>query len=281
MPWRPLLLLLVAACGAPTRSTASPPRSEKSPPALAAAPDAAIDGTVTDEDTGRGIAGATIIANQGASDATAISDETGHFHIAVAAGRYNVTMFYADARREGGEVDVAAHASAPVAFTVSHRVVDRPARASEENSCPAVANAPAPTGGDVDALVAAALARYVADPSSIADGELAMHDGIAVVASDAGHVRLTSHALPAGRALELRSRKDIQVDADHRGAEITYLGISNVHILGDCATIEVSIDIASHEHPPHARLCCCSTTAIYEKQAGRWVFKATLHEMCA
>jgi hypothetical protein len=274
------LLLLVVACGSASRSTVPPPPAKAPPAPRAPAPDAAIDGTVTDEDTGRGIAGAAILANQGTSDTAAISDETGHFHIAVPAGRYHLTLFYADGRRDGGEVAVTAHASAPLAFTVPHRVVDRPARAALEN-CPAVTNAPAATADDVDALVAAALTRYVADPASIADGELAMHDGSAFVASDAGNVRLTSRALPAGRTLVLRSRIDLQTDADRRGSAIKYLGISSVQIIGDCATIDINVGVATVTSRPSSGLCCCSTTAMYVKQAGRWIFKAKLQEICA
>jgi hypothetical protein len=79
-----------------------------------------ISGTVTDARTGEKLAGVTVVATaKGRETQTAITDESGRYSLAVPAGTYVVTFYYADVTVERTGVSVSASKATHVAQRIN------------------------------------------------------------------------------------------------------------------------------------------------------------------
>lgn len=281
------ILLLLAACGPARHVTPRPEPAPRSTTQTVSSPhDSIIEGSVRDEESRTGLEGATVIAKPRASgqqEAVSITDSTGHFRMEVASGHYDLTVYYSDAQAYG-DVDATIGNVARVELVIAHADVEAAARLPEQPACPPVPSAPTPSVAETDALIGAVLERYLTDRDALPDGGMLPSTGPVFVVSDAdGALRMTASAIPKAGAgkLVLRTRRDLQADADRLGTEVFFVGFYRATISGDCATIDVGVYFAAPKNSKKIYLCCCSSTDVYERQHGRWVFKKRTEEICA
>jgi hypothetical protein len=279
------ILLLLTACGPAGHVTPEP--APRSTPHTDSSPhDSVIEGSVLDDESRAGLEGATVVAKPSASgqqEAVSITDSSGHFRMEVANGHYHLTAYYSDAQSYG-DVDATVGNVAPVELVIAHADVEAAARLAEQPACPPVSNAPTPSVAETDALVGAVLERYLTDRDALPDGGMLPSTGPVFVVSDAdGALRTTHSAIPKAGAgkLVFRTSRDLQADADRLGTEVFYVGFYRATISGDCATIGVGVYFAAPKNSKKIYLCCCSSTDVYERQHGRWVFKKRTEKICA
>jgi hypothetical protein len=235
-----------------------------------------LQGRVTDAETGSGVAGATVVAAHGDSNDAAVSDATGHFHLAVPPGRYRVTVYFNDATVDAGERDVAASGSDPLALALSHAVAVTPGRNPKD--CPADASGRVATADDRDAVLAAVLEHYLADPAGVPDGEaVAQNAQVFVASDDSPDVRVTARSIPD--RMVLRSEIELRAEANRRRNEVGYVGVSSLEIVGDCATVGIDAGFMMPSGAKSSRTHC-GASAVYVRKNGRWTFKNKIYDMC-
>jgi hypothetical protein len=272
-----LVLICLVACGSQTRSSTQQPETAK---AREPVRDAVIEGDVVDSETHEKLGGATVIAKPAADgeEAVVISDEAGHFRIAVASGVHHVTTYYADVETTSGDVRASAHAVTRLEIAVDHAAIEAAEAQPEYPECPAAAGPPASTV-DLEAVVTSALARYLDPDEYFPDTPRGL---VYIVAEIDDTMRLRVSMLPGTTQKRvLISRRDLQAEADRTGSTIRYVSISRPKIAGDCAEVSVGTSLMIPTRSNITPLCCCSTHDLFEKRNGAWVFKAHVMDACA
>ena len=141
----------------------------------------------------------------------------------------------------------------------------------------------APQLTDRDAVVAAVLERFLADPKTLPDhGILPATGPIYVLAELDDHGAVTPAALPrAPRPFKLATQREIDGEADRTNQPVHYIRFYGLEIHGDAATIGSGVDLAIPKASNAIKMCCCSATDRYEKRAGRWTFASRGMSICS
>lgn len=141
---------------------------------------------------------------------------------------------------------------------------------------PPVDAAPPVSGDERAAVIAAALARYDADPTTMADSGLAAGNAWVIVEPAPG---LALPAIPKPHLA--KTLGELERDADRIHKSVGFIHIFDVTVKGDTATITYGGDVALEAaNRPH-KLCCCESTDSYVKKAGVWTFSAQLGGVCS
>lgn len=261
-------IFAVAACGSspPRAVRAEPPWPPAAPPA-----DAVIEGRVVDPKTGIGVEGVTIASGlRGSSGGAAgISDANGHYRIEVPHGVHDMAAYYRVKTFEPGTVEVRPHEVARFDFQIEYEPepVEVPPCAGPIRKA---------SSAEVEALVAAVLARYLEDRSSIMGGRLVPERGpLHVVAEVDGRAILAPTAIPAGasRVIVLTTHRELEARARRTQMHIRYLALRVEEARTGCAVVHVGSRVATPPLPPLSWFCTCSSDHIYNERDGHWVFR--------
>jgi hypothetical protein len=132
---------------------------------------------------------------------------------------------------------------------------------------------------DIDELARMLLER---GSNAIPDWDLAARGAqghIAVIADIGNHRRLTTNALPAG--FTLADANQLQAQANATRNQLGFLSFQDIWSDGTCATVTVGGDIAVPADPNVIKMCCCSSTTMYEKRAGTWTRTGNVVTSCS
>jgi hypothetical protein len=130
----------------------------------------------------------------------------------------------------------------------------------------------APDAAPVDeraAVIAAALARYDQDPTTMLDGGLIVEPapGLSVPSIAAPHTAKTL--------------AELEREADKAGKAVGFIHVFSVEVAGTSATITYGGDVALEKARRGHKLCCCESTDTYVKKAGVWTFASRGMSMCS
>jgi hypothetical protein len=147
--------------------------------------------------------------------------------------------------------------------------------------CPAVTPPRPASASEVDALVAAVLARIAGDRSTVADFGLLPAAGPVYVATETERgPRVSARMLPSGGQFQVKTLREIQAEADRRGADVSYIRFWSARVAGSCAAIDVGVDIELPSSTSIIKMCCCHATDIYDQRDGQWVFRTRSDAIC-
>jgi hypothetical protein len=245
--------------------------------------EAVIEGELRDSTTQELVAGGTIVATPQAphvQDAVAISDHAGRDRLAVPQGTYHVVIYYGDATIDRGDVHVGAQEVVRLDQEIDHAVIE--AANPVPPSCPAADNTLMPPA-EAQALLATVLGRFIKDPKAIHDGALLSTNDEIYIASDTdARLHRTEAGLPQtpGTHFVLKTLRELQDLADRTGTKIHYLGVLQ-DIAGDCATVQVDVKVMQPRRFGAFLSCCCTTTDLYNKRNGTWIFRTHVSAACA
>lgn len=280
-----LSLVLGIACRGSARSIPPAPALATSP-VDNALPAGELEGRVLDSKTSGPVPGVMIFAFcHGADLRLAITDETGQYRLGVPAGTCNVDADVGTAAITK-TVEVVDSGPTHLDLELDHAELLQALRDEPPDHCPGSRPGDVVLGhttsqADIDALASVVLARIVAGQEALADqGTSTTY----VVGELRGGQRLGPAALPQGtsRTFVLKTRAEVQAEADRSGAEINYLDFESIYSDGTCALVRGGGDFVIPSSKRFVtKQCCCTGTEIYEKQNGRWVFVRRVHEICA
>jgi hypothetical protein len=152
--------------------------------------------------------------------------------------------------------------------------------ASPAHEAPPANRTTAPVIGDAELLARTVLADWAAVP----DAGLLPPDGPVLVLQTIGEhgEKLTAASLPSGpRPFVLRSDEALQAQADATNTNVAYVRIS-VSFDGDStAYVTSGVDILLPKSSTAIKMCCCSTSIEYKKQAGQWRASGQRMSMCS
>jgi hypothetical protein len=143
----------------------------------------------------------------------------------------------------------------------------------------------APRADEHDAIVAAVLARFSADPETLPDAGLLPKQGPIYVLSEVGEkpdpvVRIG--ALPRGpRPFVGRTLAELQAEADKHNVILQFIHFYSITIHGDRASVSSGADILYPTRHRDLKTCCCLSSDEYEKRAGRWTFVSRGSSICS
>jgi hypothetical protein len=137
----------------------------------------------------------------------------------------------------------------------------------------------APDAAPVDeraAVIAAALARYDQDPTTMLDGGL-VEGNAWVIVEPAPGLSVPSIAAPH----TAKTLAELEREADKAGKAVGFIHVFSVEVAGTSATITYGGDIALEKARRGHKLCCCESTDTYVKKAGAWTFASRGMSMCS
>ncbi len=131
----------------------------------------------------------------------------------------------------------------------------------------------APVVDDTATLANVVLARYVADPKALSDAGMLPAAGPIYVCAEIGDTphRIPPAALPAGTRLALVSLADLQRQADRTNQPVAFIRFFELDVHGDSAGVSVGVDLLLPSQSKAIKMCCCSSSARWEKRGGQWV----------
>ena len=137
---------------------------------------------------------------------------------------------------------------------------------------------------ELDAVARAVLDRFVADRMTVPDSGLLEHEPTTILDRDLEYdgtgATFSASALPQGR-FAVRSRAEMQVDADRENDNVHYIFIHSLKIEGNRATFWVGVHAAVPNHPEGLGNCCCSAEQLYVKTNGVWMYAETTESVCS
>jgi len=137
----------------------------------------------------------------------------------------------------------------------------------------------APVAAPLDeraAVIAAALARYDQDPTTMLDGGLVEGNAWVIVEPAPGF------ALPKiPTPHTAKTLAELEREADKAGKAVGFIHVFSVEVAGTSATITYGGDVALESQRRGHKLCCCESTDTYVKKAGVWTFASRGMSMCS
>lgn len=151
---------------------------------------------------------------------------------------------------------------------------------------PIVVTAPAPPEplGERDALIAAVMARFEADPTTMPDVGLLPDTGPILIRAEldddrAPRVRFTGTI--RGRKVVVRTAAALQARADRDHQHVHFIRFYGITIDGDAALVGVGVDLVVPTTAHGIKLCCCVGYDRYIRRDGTWVFERRDSSVCA
>jgi hypothetical protein len=138
-----------------------------------------------------------------------------------------------------------------------------------------------------EAIVAAVLDRFAADPETLLDAGLLPQKGPLYVLTEIGGeseqdrpVQIST--LPrATRPYVGKTLAELQAEADRKNEKVTFIHIYTITIKNNRATVSSGADILLPRRTDRVKLCCCLADDVYEKRGGRWTFARRSGSMCS
>ncbi len=273
------LVVALVACGNARAPASSSVRGIVVPMGHGPPAPSAIEGSVIDNNTYAPQPNVTIIVEDHGQEWTAVSDASGQYSIPLPRGTYVVSAYYQDASAKPRIVGVRPHEATRLDLELDVTPV-------EDRDLPQCQSADEPqaTDADVDELVAAVLARSLADPGSAPGWNLLPHGGPIELLAEVrdSHRQVPTAALPRlARPFVPRSRGELLDAANAARGEIPYVYFDAINIDRSCATVEVGVGEMQPANEPPTGPCCCDAIDMYQKRTGAWLYVGRFHRHCS
>jgi hypothetical protein len=269
---RALALAVAASC-----TTSPPPAAIHNAAATSAVP-TALEGRIVDSSSGAPVPGIRVEAISGSSSDETISDEHGHYHLAIAAGSAYLQLEY----ERGSDIATPLGRVTSRDLRIDHDELVERRKRRPPPACPSSPPGTIIIGHtlaqpELDAIAHRVLERYASDPTTVSHGAVASR--VAYVRTDLErHRALGSAAIPDGFVGETSAK--LAVEPLRTGTDVYYVNIHSIDADASCALVSIGIDFAQFAPGP-IKMCCCSATQIYELRGGTWEFVADAEKTCS